>query len=182
MRVALAVGATIVVGTGALAPVPLPASTVPTPPEPPPAVVEVPEADFRWPLRGMPAVVRPFEAPAHTYGPGHRGVDLAALPGAEVLAVADGTVVFAGQVAGHGVVSVDHANGLRSTYEPVTPTVAAGQVVRTGDVLGLLEPGHPGCAAVACLHWGVRRGRDYLDPLQLIAPTRIRLLPWSGIS
>ncbi len=124
-------------------------------------------------------MLTPFRAPTHAYGPGHRGVDLAGRAGQPVLAARDGTVVFAGPVAGHGVVSVQHDDGLRTTYEPVTPTVAAGAVVRTGDALGRLDPGHAGCPeAAVCLHWGVRRDRlDYLDPLVLLGPARVRLLP-----
>jgi hypothetical protein len=42
----------------------------------------------------------------------------------------------------------------------------------------VLEPGHAGCPAPACLHWGVRRERlEYLDPLVLLRPARVRLLP-----
>jgi murein DD-endopeptidase MepM/ murein hydrolase activator NlpD len=124
--------------------------------------------------------MRPFEAPTDPYGPGHRGVDLGGTPGQPVHAAAAGAVVFAGQVAGRGVISVDHAGGLRTTYEPVTPAVTAGQQVAAGDVLGQLMPGHPGCtAAPACLHWGVRRGVEYLDPLGLFGSGRVRLLPWS---
>jgi murein DD-endopeptidase MepM/ murein hydrolase activator NlpD len=95
------------------------------------------------------------------------------------MSTADGLVVFAGQVAGRGVVSVDHANGLRSTYQPVDPTVTRGQRVPAGALLGHLLPGHPGCSgAPACLHWGVRRGAEYLDPLALLSRAGVRLLPW----
>jgi murein DD-endopeptidase MepM/ murein hydrolase activator NlpD len=72
---------------------------------------------------------------------------------------------------------VQHGDGLRTTYEPVTTSVAAGAVVARGAVLGVLAAGHPGCPA-ACLHWGVRRDRTtYLDPLVLLAPPHVRLLP-----
>lgn len=144
---------------------------------------------FGWPLSGSPAVVRTFEAPALPYGPGHRGVDLAALPGAPVLAAGAGTVVFAGTVAGRGVVSVDHPGGLRTTYEPVSPTVTAGDHVARGEqigtvAIGTVAFGHASCTAPACLHWGVLRGRghdrDYLDPLRLLAMARVRLLPIDG--
>ncbi len=139
------------------------------------------EPVFSWPLDPPHSVLRPFEAPADPYGPGHRGVDLGGTPGQSVRAAAAGTVVFAGQVAGRGVISVDHAGDLRTTYEPVTPVVTAGQQVAAGDVLGQLMPGHPGCtAAPACLHWGVRRGGEYLDPLGLLGSGRVRLLPWQG--
>lgn len=141
---------------------------------------DTPVGAFGWPLPGFPAVVRDFEAPPHRFGPGHRGVDLAGEPGTPVLAAGQGTVVFAGPLAGRGVVSVQHTGDLRTTYEPVTATVSAGDVVDRGDRIGTLEAGHRGCPASACLHWGLRRGDDYLDPLQLLAPGPLRLLPWDG--
>jgi murein DD-endopeptidase MepM/ murein hydrolase activator NlpD len=98
--------------------------------------------------------------------------------GQPVLAARSGTVVFAGPVGGRGVVSVRHDDGLRTTYEPVRAAVPAGAAVGAGDVIGLLEPGHPGCAGAVCLHWGVRRGHlEYLDPLVLLRPPEVRLLP-----
>jgi len=149
---------------------------------PAPALAEPSAAEavaaFGWPLAGSPPVTRAFGAPLGPFGPGHRGVDLAAAPGAPVLAVGAGVVAFAGMVAGRPVVSVDHPGGLRTTYEPVDPTVAAGQAVARGSPLGTLLAGHAGCPVVACLHWGVRRGEVYLDPLALLRAVRVRLLPW----
>ncbi|GAB3456063.1 M23 family metallopeptidase [Actinophytocola sediminis] len=134
---------------------------------------------FTWPLAPPHPVLRPFQAPTSLYGPGHRGVDLGGEVDEPVLAAADGVVVFAGQLAGRGVVSIDHANGLRTTYEPITPTVAPGHRVPAGAVIGRLRPGHAQCrGAPACLHWGVRRGAEYLDPLTLLSTGRVRLLPW----
>jgi murein DD-endopeptidase MepM/ murein hydrolase activator NlpD len=149
----------------------LPSAAEAAPEDPPPtlAVWTVPLADL--------VVARPFEAPPHAYGPGHRGVDLAAAVGSPVLAAGDGVVAFAGMVAGRPVVSIDHANGVRTTYEPVDPSVGAGHAVARGSPVGTLTAGHPGCPAEACLHWGVRRGETYLDPLALLRPPRIRLLP-----
>lgn len=151
----------------------------PDPPTAPPgAGVAAPAARYAWPLFPPPAVVTAFGAPANPYGAGHRGVDLAGVAGEPVLAARAGTVVFAGVVAGRGVVAVDHDDGLRTTYEPLAPVVRGGQIVAAGAVLGLLLAGHPGCSRV-CLHWGVRRDRlTYLDPLALLRPWRVRLLPW----
>lgn len=132
---------------------------------------------WRWPLDGTPRLVRRFDPPPQPWLPGHRGVDLAASPGTPVLAAGGGTVVYAGVLAGRGVVSVDHPGGLRTTYEPVEPLVSAGDAVAAGGVLGLLAAGHPGCAASACLHWGLRRGAVYLDPLAVLGLARVRLLP-----
>lgn len=136
---------------------------------------------FRWPLDGVPRPVRRFDPPPQPWAPGHRGVDLAASPGATVRSAAAGTVFFAGMVAGRPLVSVSHAGGLRTTYEPVQPSVVPGQRVAPGDPLGTLLPGHPGCPAGAtCLHWGLRRGTEYLDPLTLVGLGRFRLLPVSA--
>jgi len=134
-----------------------------------------------WPLTPTPAVTRYFDAPDSPWGAGHRGVDLAAQPGQSVLAADAGVVVFAGPVAGRGVMSVDHDGGLRTTYEPVTPGVAAGDQVYRGQVLGTVSAGHPGCPVAACLHWGVRRGDEYVDPLSLTGEIgEFRLKPWEG--
>jgi hypothetical protein len=126
-------------------------------------------------------VERGFDPPATPYGPGHRGVDLAAAPGTAVLAAGPGVVAYAGLLAGRGVVSIQHANGLRTTYEPVAATVHAGAVVAAAAVIGHLVAGHPGCARTACLHWGLRRGDTYLDPLLLLRAGPVRLLPRTGL-
>jgi len=117
-------------------------------------------------------VLQPFVAPVQQWSPGHRGVDLAAGPGALVLAPSDGVVGFAGTVVDRGVVVLDHAGGLRTTLEPVVPLLPVGAAVRRGEAVARLGTG--GHCAPGCLHWGVRRGRDaqavYLDPLALLGP------------
>lgn len=147
-----------------------------------PASAEAPR--WQWPLAPPHRVLVPFEAPAHRYGPGHRGVDLEVSAGnAEVRAVEAGTVRFSGMVAGRGVVSVAHADGLISTYEPVHGSLERGAAVEAGTVLGRVEDGAElsHCPEVACLHLGARRGEDYLDPMLLLGVRRPSvLLPWAG--
>jgi murein DD-endopeptidase MepM/ murein hydrolase activator NlpD len=144
---------------------------------PPPASADA--GPWGWPLAGSPQVSRPFAPPASAYGAGHRGVDLPSAPGAAVRASAAGRVSYAGLLAGRGVVVVTHGS-LRTTYEPVAASVRVGQAVALGEVVGQLEPGHLGCAAVACLHWGLRRGEQYLDPVRLVRRGPVRLLPLGG--
>ncbi|MGY0230745.1 peptidoglycan DD-metalloendopeptidase family protein [Longispora urticae] len=139
-----------------------------------------PASGYRWPLTPRPAVLRGFEPPPAPWLPGHRGVDLAGTPDQPVLSAGPGTVHYSGIIAGVGVVSVLHPNGLLTTYQPVRSSVRAGTGVGAGTALGTLDPGHPGCAAPACLHWGLRRGRVYLDPLTLVGHGRVRLLPTAG--
>jgi murein DD-endopeptidase MepM/ murein hydrolase activator NlpD len=121
------------------------------------------------PVEGI--VTRPFDAPAHPYGPGHRGVDLAAAPGAPVRSAAAGTVTFSGPVAGTRWVTVAHGGGLDTTYGPLQPGVVAGQRVRAGQRLGWLSPG------AGHLDWGARLGGRYIDPLTLLGRWRVHLAP-----
>ena len=58
---------------------------------------------FIWPVPA-PSVVRPFDPPPQPWLAGHRGVDLAGTPGSPVHSPGAGRVVFAGVVAGRGVV------------------------------------------------------------------------------
>lgn len=118
--------------------------------------------EYRPPVRGT--VLRLFDPPEVAWGAGHRGVDLAAPEASEVVAPAEGVVTVAGTVVDRGVVTIRHPDGLRSSLEPVTATVEVGDVVAAGEAVGVLttRPAHPG------LHWGVRDGETYLDPLSLL--------------
>ncbi len=118
-----------------------------------------------------------FDPPAQRWLAGHRGVDLGAAVGSSVSAPADGRVAFAGMVAGKGVLSIDHVGGVRSTYEPVTPLVAAGQQVRRGEVVATVASTGGHCSPAGCLHWGARRGDTYLNPLGFVGRVPIILLP-----
>jgi murein DD-endopeptidase MepM/ murein hydrolase activator NlpD len=131
---------------------------------------------FGWPVT-PPHVVRRFDPPPQPWRAGHRGVDLSAGPSAPVRASGAGTVVYAGIIAGRGVVSVAHPGGFRTTYEPVASALHAGDAVGAGSVLGTLASGHPGCPTAACLHWGLRQSDRYLDPLALLGLGPVRLLP-----
>ena len=137
-----------------------PAAAAAGPVVPPASPTPPARADrFGWPLAPPHPVVRPFDAPASPYGPGHRGVDLGGAAGAPVLAAGAGVWCSPGRWPGRGVVSVDHPNGLRTTYEPLAPAVTAGQQVAAGAVLGHLRAGHAGCPArVPALGRAPRRG------------------------
>jgi len=84
-----------------------------------------------------------------------------------VVAAAAGVITFANQLANRGVVVVDHGP-VRTTYEPVTASIAVGVHVSAGDVIGTVEPHSDHCGEVTCLHWGLRRGDTYLDPRLLL--------------
>lgn len=148
-----------------------PAPSVPGRPPAPPSVTEVvlPVADA--------LLVQEFAEPTVRWGPGHRGVDLAAPVDTVVRSPATGLVVFAGHVVDRDVVTVQHTDGLRSSLEPVLAVTAVGTAVQAGDVLGRVTTGGH-CSG--CVHWGVRDGERYLDPLSLLTSGTVRLLPQGG--
>ena len=140
----------------------------------PPPAVRV--SSWSWPLEPRPAVARPFRAPPTPWSAGHRGVDLTAGVGQPVLSAGPGRVTFSGMVAGRGVVVVSHPGGLRTTYEPVGDRVAVGVLVVRGSQVGVLTATRGHCSA-PCLHWGLRLGSVYLDPLTLVERGPPVLLP-----
>ena len=135
---------------------------------------------WQWPLQPAPSVLRGFHPPEQRWLAGHRGVDLAATPGQVVHATGGGVVVFAGGVVDRGVVVVSHGV-LRTTYEPVNASVRRGDSISRGSVLGTVQAASAHCPGATCLHWGLLRGRDYLNPMILLNPGPVHLLPlWPG--
>jgi hypothetical protein len=116
-------------------------------------------------------IVDSFRPPAEPYGAGNRGIDFATAPGTPVLAAATGVVAYAGRIAGSWHVVVVHVDGLRTSYSFLERVaVQRGDRVAAGDVVGV--------TGAQPLHFGVRAGDTYLDPMALLAgPARVYLVP-----
>ncbi|MGO1182686.1 MAG: M23 family metallopeptidase [Micrococcaceae bacterium] len=126
------------------------------------------------------SVLREFSAPSAPWAPGHRGIDLEA--SSEVLSPEAGIVRFVGTVVDRPVLTIEHPNGMLSSFEPVSTELAVGDAVQRGQVVGQIsEEQH---CAVQCVHWGVR----IPDGWSIGATVRDRyidpglLLGWSGPS
>jgi murein DD-endopeptidase MepM/ murein hydrolase activator NlpD len=118
------------------------------------------------PVRG--AILRHYEPPPTPYSAGHRGIDMRAAVGTPVLAANDGVVAFAGQVGGRLFVSIDHADGIRTTYSFLSAIfVKQGAAARRGDVIAASGTGD-GSSPEPHLHFGARVGADYIDPEPLL--------------
>jgi len=127
------------------------------------------KARLRWPLAGSRVLV-PFGNRVHpefkTVTP-HPGLTLVYDRGNDrnVRAVAFGKVVYSGSMRGYGTtVILDHASGYYTVYAGLsTLRVKEGQIVREGDILGLVERG-PGDTDLR-LYFELRKGHKALDPL-----------------
>ena len=134
-------------------------------------------ARWAWPVANR-VMTGEFNPPAKPWLSGHRGLDLAARAGDSVMAAGSGVVTFSGQLAERGVVVISHGS-IRTTYEPVKATVSVGEYVQVTDTIGPLQAGASHCSRnkqVTCLHWGLRQGEKYLNPIWLLNP-RVRLKP-----
>lgn len=129
-----------------------------------------------WPVEGARQITDRFHAPAHDYGPGHRGIDLKAAIGTAVRAPADGVVAFRGVVVDRPLITIDHGGGIVTTFAPVTSTLNPGSVVAVGEEIGIVGTG--GHSPAGEMHLGVRWRDVYINPLLLFGDVpRAILLP-----
>ena len=86
----------------------------------------------------------------------HEGLDIAAAHGKEVMAPADGTVIFAGLEGGYGnVLVIDHGYGVKTRYGHLSKVeVHPGDRVHRGELIGAV--GNTGRSTGPHLHYEVR--------------------------
>lgn len=133
---------------------------------------------FIWPVNGD--VVKRFNPDEH------RGIDIAANAGDDVLATLDGVVNWIGKTPrGEPCISIDHPNGLTSTYLPVRATVSKGQSVKAGDIIGTLSSEIDKTSDLPHLHFGffdtsTRGNPFYFDPEDYLPVVAHAVEPSSG--
>ncbi len=118
-------------------------------------------ARFIWPTEGK--LIRKFDV---TY----KGIDIAGQSGQPVVAVGDGTVLYAKGMRGYGnLVIIDHTEGLVSAYaHNKTIHVKEGQTVTKGQRVA--EMGDSDADSVR-LHFEIRQLGKPVDPIGLL-PSR----------
>ena len=105
----------------------------------------------------------------------HDGIDLATPTGSPVYATADGVVegVFRSATLGLAV-TLRHAHGLRTVYGHLSRCgLRAGQAVRRGQRIGAV--GSTGRSTGPHLHYALRQGGRFIDPLRFAALVRSHL-------
>ncbi|GBD03435.1 Murein hydrolase activator NlpD [bacterium HR19] len=99
----------------------------------------------------------------------HKGVDISAPEGTDILAAEDGVVIFSGFLKGYGnVVIIKHEGDYFTVYaHNKYNTVKENEFVKRGQVIG--KVGQTGNATTPHLHFEVRRGTKPLNPLDFLS-------------
>ncbi|MCQ4346025.1 peptidoglycan DD-metalloendopeptidase family protein [Pseudomonas stutzeri] len=111
----------------------------------------------------------PRRDPFHGRARHHKGIDFAARPGTEIVAVAAGVVTWSGRKPGYGwTVEVGHADGYATLYaHNQRNLVQVGDLVQRGQVIALV--GSSGRSTGPHLHFEVKKNGRHVDPAHYIA-------------
>jgi murein DD-endopeptidase MepM/ murein hydrolase activator NlpD len=116
-----------------------------------------------WPVSKGDAIISSgFGAPRGSSS--HKGIDLAADRGTQVVATGDGRVTFAGTSGDYGrMVVIDHGGGWETRYAHLRRIkVKHGARVKRGKVIGSV--GHSGNASGNHVHYEIRHHGIAVDP------------------
>ena len=142
-----------------------PPPTLPVPPPPRPRVKT--DAEFQWPLVG------PINSPfGPRWGKFHAGIDIGSPHYQEIVAAADGEVIYAHDTAGPlgKAVVLQHGRGMRTVYAHLSLIVAQeGDTVRQGQAIGGV--GNTGRSTGPHLHFEVRKNGAPVNPEDYLPAT-----------
>lgn len=118
---------------------------------------------FIWPVKGK--VISGFGKRGERM---HKGIDIEAPEGTDVLSAGDGVVIFSGFLRGYGnVVIMKHEGNYFTVYAHMRYNmVKEGEFVKKGEVIG--KVGRTGNATTPHLHFEIRVGTKPLNPITYI--------------
>ena len=122
---------------------------------------------FRWPCPSSTRVTSDYGtrvSPMSGASSNHKGIDIGASAGADIIAAADGTVTAASYSSAAGNYGmIDHGGGLYTVYMHASSLlVSPGQTVSAGDVIA--KVGSTGISTGSHLHFGVSLNGSYVSP------------------
>ena len=122
---------------------------------------------FRWPCPSSTRVTSDYGtrvSPMSGASSNHKGIDIGASAGADIIAAADGTVTAASYSSAAGnYVMIDHGGGLYTVYMHASSLlVSPGQTVSAGGVIA--KVGSTGISTGSHLHFGVSLNGSYVSP------------------
>ena len=129
----------------------------------------IPQVNFIWPVEGRISSIfglrRFFNEQERRP---HSGLDIAADEGTPVKAVADGTVIDAGDFFFSGnMIYLDHGQGVITLYAHLSAIdVKPGDAIRQGEIIG--KVGQTGRVTGPHLHFAVYANQALIDPLYML--------------
>jgi murein DD-endopeptidase MepM/ murein hydrolase activator NlpD len=129
----------------------------------------IPDVDFIWPVTGRISSIfglrRYFNEQERSP---HSGLDIAAIEGTPIKAVANGTVIDSGNFFFSGnMIYLDHGQGIISLYAHMSEiAVRPGDTVKQGDIIG--KVGQTGRVTGPHLHFAVLANQTLIDPVFML--------------
>lgn len=128
---------------------------------------------FIWPCPSSSRITSHFggrSSPTEGASSNHQGVDIGASTGASIVAAASGTVVISTYSYSAGnYIMLNHGGGVYTVYMHCSQLlVSEGQQVSQGQTIA--KVGSTGYSTGPHLHFGVRSGGKYLNPLNYVSP------------
>ncbi len=128
---------------------------------------------FKWPCPSSSRITSGFgdrESPTEGASSNHKGLDIGASTGADIIAAADGEVVIATYSYSAGnYIMLDHGGGVSTVYMHCSQLlVKKGDKVKQGQLIA--KVGSTGYSTGPHLHFGIRSGGTYVNPKKYVSP------------
>lgn len=128
---------------------------------------------FIWPCPSSSRITSGFggrSSPTEGASSNHKGIDIGASTGSNILAAASGTVTISTYSASAGnYVMISHGGGVSTVYMHCSSRlVSAGDKVSQGDVIA--KVGSTGYSTGPHLHFEIRNNGSYVDPSKYVSP------------
>ena len=146
---------------------------------------------YVWPVPGYTRISSKFgprKSPTAGASSYHKGIDVAAPTGSNLVAITDGFVTFAGFSGSGGFTVTYNSNNLKISYCHVSPNllVSAGNYIKAGQIIATVGPknvygvinnpykdknGNPTNGAITGphLHLSIKKDDKHIDPLSLLS-------------
>lgn len=135
--------------------------------------VSLGDIKFTWPCPSSSRVTSEFgdrESPTEGASSNHKGIDIGAPTGTNIVAAAAGTVAVSTYSASAGnYIMLSHGGGVYTVYMHASKLlVAEGQTVKKGQIIARV--GSTGYSTGPHLHFGIRVNGTYVNPRQYVSP------------
>ncbi len=135
--------------------------------------VSIGNISFIWPCPSSSRITSGFggrSSPTEGASSNHKGIDIGASSGSDIVAAADGTVTISTYSYSAGnYIMINHGGGVSTVYMHCSKLlVSVGETVRKGQVIA--KVGSTGYSTGPHLHFGVRLNGAYVNPSQYVSP------------